>query len=263
MHVAAAGSGRGAAGTPRHDGAGVVDAVGPDVDGLTAGDFVWVWNASGTAREYLILPRRNVVPLPPGVSFDVGASLGVPALTAHRALTAAAGEPTRLVPGALTGRVVLVAGAAGPAENATIQLASWAGAHVVVAVSSPAEAESARAAGADHVRLPPPPGGGVLPPAADRAGLPGSPDGAALPESAESAPFPEPPDIVADLAAAADMTPDQQDEAVASVTAAAAAHRLRVGAEAGLPITRFPLAQVAAAYETAERHPTGKVLIDI
>ncbi|MEU8818958.1 alcohol dehydrogenase catalytic domain-containing protein [Actinoplanes sp. NPDC048796] len=240
MHVvgvipADAGSGR-TTGVPGQDGAGVVDAVGPDVPGPAVGDLVWVWGAQGTAQEYVVLPRRHVVPLPPGVSFDVGASLGVPALTAHRALTMAGDEPRRLVPGALTGRVVLVPGAAGAVENAAIQLASWAGAHVVVTVASPAEAELARAAGADHVRLPEPDGGGGLS---------------------------EPPDIVVDVAAAGSMTEEQRDEAVASVSAAVAAHRLRAGAGAGLPVTRFPLAEAAAAVETAAGQAAGRVLIDI
>ncbi|XVU21706.1 zinc-binding dehydrogenase [Actinoplanes sp. CA-054009] len=238
MHVA----GVNPAGAPERDGAGVVDAVGPDVPKPAVGDLVWVRGAEGTAQEYVVVPQRQAVPLPPGVSFDVGASLGVPALTAHRALTSAAGEPRRLVPGALTGRVVLVEGALGAAENAAIQLASWAGAHVVVTAGSAAEAELARAAGADHVRLPEPP--------------------VATGSPADAVPS-ETPDLVVDLSGAAVMTAEQEDEAVASVTAAMAAHRLRVGAEAGLPITRFPLARAGAADEAAGRQAAGRVLIDI
>ncbi|XVV08900.1 hypothetical protein ACQP2X_29105 [Actinoplanes sp. CA-131856] len=210
----------------------MVDAAGPEVPGLAVGDLVWVWGATGAVQKYMVVPRRHAVPLPPGISFDVGASLGVPALTAHRALTAATGEPRRLVPGALTGRVVLVAGASGAVENAAIQLASWAGAHVVVTAGSPAEAELARAAGADHVRLP------------------------------GSAPAEE-PDLVVDPAEAKNMTAEQRDEAVAAVTAAVAAHRLRVGPEAGLPITRFPLSEATTAFEAAGSQAAGKVLIDI
>jgi NADPH2:quinone reductase len=69
--------------TPNQDGAGVIDAVGPGVDGPVAGDRVWVFlaahgRASGTAQEFTVVPAANVVRLPEGVGFEVGASLGVP-----------------------------------------------------------------------------------------------------------------------------------------------------------------------------------------
>ncbi|WP_433861912.1 alcohol dehydrogenase catalytic domain-containing protein [Streptomyces sp. L7] len=115
---------------PNQDGAGVVDEVGAGVTTVRPGDRVWVWDAAyqrpdGTAQELAVLPENLVVPLPEGVSFDVGASLGIPALTAHRALTAherAAGE---LSPGSLDGRTVLIAGGAGAVGHAAIQLAVW------------------------------------------------------------------------------------------------------------------------------------------
>ncbi|MFZ0217410.1 MAG: alcohol dehydrogenase catalytic domain-containing protein, partial [Candidatus Dormiibacterota bacterium] len=93
---------------PNQDGAGVVDAVGPDVSTLAPGQRVWLWEAAwqrvnGTAQEYVVLPARQAVPLPDGASFDLGASLGIPALTAHRCLTVADGGPTRLAPGSLAG----------------------------------------------------------------------------------------------------------------------------------------------------------------
>ena len=65
--------------------------------------------------------------LPDGIGFDVAASLGVPAMTAHRALTVHEFGPARLAPGALDGRVVLVHGGAGAVGHAAIQLAVWAG----------------------------------------------------------------------------------------------------------------------------------------
>ena len=114
---------------PNHDGAGVVDEVGSGVDGLAAGDRVWVTLAGngrpggGTAQEYTVLPAARVFPLADAASFELGASVGIPALTAHRALTVAEDGPERLRPGSLDGRVVLVAGGAGAVGNAAIQLA--------------------------------------------------------------------------------------------------------------------------------------------
>ena len=80
----------------------------------------------------------------------MGASLGVPAITAHRALTVVRGRADRLAPGALSGRTVLVAGGAGAVGNAAIQLARWAGATVIATVSSDDKARLATAAGAHH-----------------------------------------------------------------------------------------------------------------
>src|SRR5476649_2255785 len=78
---------------PNQDGSGVVDAVGQGVEAALLGLRVWVWEAAhlrpagGTAQEYAVLPARHVVLLPDVASFDLGASLGVPFLTAHRCLT--------------------------------------------------------------------------------------------------------------------------------------------------------------------------------
>jgi len=142
--------------TPNQDGAGVVDALGEGVVDLAVGDRVWVYLAghqrpTGTAQEYTNLPAGRVVGLPGGTSFDIGASLGVPAMTAHRALTVSEDGPQRLHPGALAGEVVLVAGGAGAVGHAAIQLARWAGATVLTTVSSAAKAALATAAGAHHV----------------------------------------------------------------------------------------------------------------
>src|SRR6478609_10043871 len=141
---------------PGQDGAGVIDAVGPDVEEYAVGDRVWLVLAQhgrpyGTAAEYTVQPVERVAPLPAEASYDLGASLGVPAVTAHRALTAAEDGPHRLGPGTLAGRVVLVAGGAGAVGNAAIQLARWSGATVVTTVSSDEKAALATAAGAQHV----------------------------------------------------------------------------------------------------------------
>ena len=134
----------------------MIDAVGDGVTDLAVGDRVWVYLAgherpTGTAQEYTNLPADRVVRLPEGIGFDVGASLGVPAMTAHRALTVAEDGPRRLQPGALDGKVVLVAGGAGAVGHAAIQLARWAGATVITTISGPAKADLVTAAGAHHV----------------------------------------------------------------------------------------------------------------
>ena len=142
---------------PNQDGAGIVDAVGADVQNVTVGDRVWLALAayqrasSGSAQELAVLPAERVFPLPDNASFDQGASMGVPAITAHRALTVAEDGPRRLHPGALAGTTVLVAGGAGAVGHAAIQLARWAGASVITTVSSPVKAALAAAAGAQHV----------------------------------------------------------------------------------------------------------------
>ncbi len=133
---------------PHSDGAGIVDRVGTGVDPARIGERVWLWNgqwkrAFGTAAEAIALPSEQAVALPDGVSFAEGACLGIPALTAHRALT---------VDGALDGRRVLVAGGAGAVGQYAIQMAKLLGAAQVIAtVSSDEKAERARAAGADAV----------------------------------------------------------------------------------------------------------------
>ena len=125
--------------TPGQDGAGYVDALGAGVAGLTEGDRVWIYLGQyglpfGTAAEYCVLDWHRVVRLPDspgdGETFDLGADLGVPAITAHRALTSGLGN-SRLGPGSMAGQLVLVQGGAGAVGNAAIQLAAWSGATVI------------------------------------------------------------------------------------------------------------------------------------
>jgi NADPH2:quinone reductase len=142
---------------PNQDGTGVVDAIGVGVENIKLGDRVWLALAAyqrasgGTAQEFTVLPAQRVFALPDTASFELGASLGVPAITAYRALTVAEDGPRRLHPGALAAKVVLVAGGAGAVGHAAIQLARWAGATVITTVSGPAKAALATAAGAHHV----------------------------------------------------------------------------------------------------------------
>lgn len=278
---------------PNQDGAGIVDALGDGVDDLAVGDRVWLWDAAwqradGTAQEYVALPRAQAVALPAGASFDLGASLGIPALTAHRTLTANESGPARLAPGALAGRSVLVAGGAGAVGHAAIQLAKWAGATVVTTVSSAEKARLARAAGADHVvnyREQ-----DVV--AAVRAVLPGGVDTVVEVNPAANAALDArllapggTVAIYADDGGQSDVaipirasmfvnarwqfvltyttTPAQKQAAVAAVAAAVADGALPVGAEAGLPLHRFPLAETAAAHAAVHAGAVGKVLIDV
>ena len=131
---------------PHHDGSGVIDAVGPGVDEARVGQRVWLWFAAGrrwgTAAEWTVVPEHQATPLPEAASLELGASLGVPALTAHRCLFA---------DGEVAGGTVLVAGGAGAVGHFAIELARHHGARVVTTVSGPDKAELARAAGADLV----------------------------------------------------------------------------------------------------------------
>jgi NADPH2:quinone reductase len=131
---------------PHSDGAGVVHAVGAGVSPARIGERVWVWNAAwqrpgGTAAEYVVLPAAQAVPLPEGTDFDVGACLGIPALTAYHAAA---------VDGGVAGQSVLVAGGAGAVGHYAVQFARLLGARQVIAtVSSEAKAALALQAGAD------------------------------------------------------------------------------------------------------------------
>lgn len=132
---------------PDSDGAGVIDAVGPGVDAARVGQRVWVYNGQwdrphGTSAQYIALPAALAVPLADRLTWEQGACLGIPVMTAHRCL---------LAEGPIAGKTVLVTGGAGVVAHYAIQLAKWAGARVVTTVSSEAKAQHARAAGADVV----------------------------------------------------------------------------------------------------------------
>jgi NADPH2:quinone reductase len=132
---------------PHHDGAGVIDAVGEGVDAGRVGQRAWTWMAAagrpwGTAAQWSVVPAGRAVPLPDGISAELGASLGVPAVTAHRCLFA---------DGQVDGKTILVAGGAGAVGHFAIELAKFAGARVITTVSGPEKAELAGKAGADLV----------------------------------------------------------------------------------------------------------------
>lgn len=132
---------------PHSDGAGVIDALGPGIEGWKVGDRVWIHTAQrdrpfGTAAEHVALPTRLVVALPDNTDFVTGAGLGVPAMTAHVCLFS---------DGPIRGQDVLITGGAGAVGSYAVQLAKLGGARVLATVSTPEKAAIARAFGADHV----------------------------------------------------------------------------------------------------------------
>jgi NADPH:quinone reductase len=134
---------------PHSDGAGIVDLVGDDVPSEWVGRRVWCYGAQsyrpfGTAAEFTVVPLDHVAPLPENVPPDQGACLGIPGITAHRAVH---------VGGAVAGRTVLVQGAGGAVGMCAVQLARRAGARVIGSVRASAEEPAARAAGAHEVVL--------------------------------------------------------------------------------------------------------------
>jgi NADPH2:quinone reductase len=208
-------------------------------------------------------------------------------MTAHRALTTHENGPSRLAPGALDGRVVLVAGGAGAVGHAAIQLARWAGATVISTISSDAKAALATAAGAHHTV------NYREDDAADRIRAI-APDGVdivvevSIPQNAQLIPkvlanhglismYANNGGDEATLPIRPNMglnaryqflllyTVGQEalDAAAADLTSALADGVLPVGEDAGLPLTFFPLEQTADAHRAVENDTVGKVLINV
>lgn len=261
---------------PHLDGSGTIDAVGSGVAESRVGQRVWVWMAAagrrwGTAAQWSVLPSRQAVPLPDGASDELGACLGVPAITAHRCLVA---------DGPVRDKAVLVAGGAGAVGHFAIELAKFFGARVATTVSGPQKADLARRAGADLVvnyreataadQL------RAFAPTMDRivelalgANLEldlavSGPSTHIVDYAAE----PSDPVLPVRRCMTANLTlrfvllyalpAEAMDQAVTDVSAALAA-----GALTALPITRFPLDQIVAAQEGVEAGAVGKVLLEI
>jgi NADPH:quinone reductase len=112
---------------PHSDAAGVIEAVGEGVDRARLGRRVWVYGAQsyrpfGTAAEFTVVPGTLAVDLPDAVPDEIGACLGIPGITAHRAVFA---------DGAIDGATVLVHGVLGGVGSLAAQVATWAGATVI------------------------------------------------------------------------------------------------------------------------------------
>lgn len=262
---------------PNQDGAGVIDAVGDGVDPSRVGERVWVYHAAagrptGTAAQYVCLPQEQVVPLPEGVSFDHGAGLGIPGITAHRCLFA---------DGPLEGRTVLVTGGAGGVGHAAVQLARWAGARVIATVSTDEKAQLAEAAGAHDVLRYRDPGfsdrlrslaadgidrvvdvalainlADYLPALAEHAVV------ACYARDRDEARVPIRPlmwaNIVLRFVLVYGLPQAALDRAVADLATA-----LHDGALRPLPTHRFPLDRIHDAHEAVRGGVTGKVLVDL
>jgi NADPH2:quinone reductase len=277
---------------PGQDGAGVVTAVGQGVDAGLIGHRVWIWEAAyqrpdGTSQQVALVPVRQIVRLADEISFDVGAALGVPFITAHRCLTVGEHAPERLGPGALAGHTVLVAGGAGAVGNAAIQLARWSDALVITTVSSPEKGGLAALAGADHVinyreqdvaaeirKIVPDGVDSVVEVAiAKNAEL----DTDVLKIGGSLASYANDGGSEVTLSIRALMSKnarvqfvllytapeESKRRAIDDITSALSAGAIRVGADAGLPLHHYPLDHTGEAHSAVENSAIGKVLIDV
>ncbi len=132
---------------PHSDGAGVIEAVGNGVDQSRIGERVWIHQAQhncrfGTAAERVAVPSVRAPRLPEQVSFEIGAGLGIPAMTAHRCVFAD-GDPR--------GSTIVITGGAGRVGHYAIQWASQAFARVIATASTPADEHACLEAGATAV----------------------------------------------------------------------------------------------------------------
>lgn len=261
---------------PNQDGAGVIDRVGAGVDESRVGERVWLYlaawrNAYGTAAEYSVVPQERAVPLPDGVSFDLGASLGVPAMTAHRCLFADGDLPP----------TVLVHGGAGAVGHFAIELARAAGATVISTVSGPEKGELAKAAGAHHVvnYRGDDPAGQIREAAPDGVGrivevdlganlaldLAVAAPNATIVTYAATSRKPELTvrelmfrNLVLRFMMLYTVPEEALRQAASDVTAA-----LRAGQLTPLPVHRYTLDETAAAHDAVEAGAVGKVLVDV
>jgi NADPH2:quinone reductase len=261
---------------PNQDGAGVIVAVGEAVAHSRVGERVWLYlsqwrRAQGTAAQWIALPSELAVALPDETSLELGAGLGIPAVTAHRCLFA---------DGSIDGASVLVAGGAGAVGHAAIELARWGGARVATTVSSAEKERLAADAGAELVvnyRT-------QDAVAAIRAWAPGGVDrivevavGANAELDAEviapgrdimsygapDKPYEVPRELMVKngslrFVLVYTMPEAAKRQAVEDITEA-----LGRGALSALPAVRFPLEQIDAAHEAVREHAVGKVLVEL
>jgi NADPH2:quinone reductase len=262
---------------PHSDGAGEIEAVGAGVLASRVGERVWLWNGQwqrpfGTAAEFIVLPAAQAVPLPGNVSFEAGACLGIPAMTAYHAVELAVGH---------NAKTVFVSGGAGSVSQYVIQFAKARGATVITTISSEDKAKAAREAGADHCidykredvgqRVAEITGkGGVdciiemdlstnakLIPAVLR------PKGSVIiygtgPEATIPAFFCLSNSILLQFFLVYQLDAEQRQRAAAGITQALAAGKLinRIG-------PTFPLTEIAAAHEAVERGTIGNVIVKV
>jgi len=130
--------------TPGTDAAGMVEAMGPGVEGWQHGDRAYTSaTISGAYAGWTLATAATTHPLPHGLTTEQGAALGIPYATAWRALVQrAAAQP---------GETVLVHGASGGVGLAAVQIARTLGLRVIGTAGTPRGADLVRAHGADHV----------------------------------------------------------------------------------------------------------------
>ncbi|MEC4015771.1 NADPH:quinone reductase [Streptomyces sp. H27-D2] len=261
---------------PHSDGAGVVDAVGAGVDRSRVGRRVWCYRAQsyrpfGTAAQYTVVPASRAVPLPAQVTTEQGACLGIPGLTAHRAVFA---------DGPVRGRTVLVTGGVGAVGRAAVALARRDGARVIATVRHKTDLAEAEDNGADHALLT---GGGLAEQVCELTGGEGVDrvieiafganvaldaallaQGGVLVSYATDDPQPRLPfwellfkNVTVRLLGSDDFPESLNRAAADDLSAAAAAGDLR------FPVAEvFPLERIAAAHQAVERPAgPGRVLV--
>jgi NADPH:quinone reductase len=261
---------------PHSDGAGVIDAVGDGVESGRIGQRVWTYGAQsyrpfGTAAQFTCVPDAQAVPLPDEVSDESGACLGIPGITAHRAIFS---------DGAVAGTTILVHGVLGSVSSLAAQLARWDGATVIGTVVRGDDLEKVDTAAVSHLialddgdpaaairRLAPDGVDRVVDVAfSDNADL----DAAVAANAAVIAAYasridrPEIPfwpllfaNVTLRLLGSDDFSPEAKQQAAADLTAAA-----RVGALNIRVAPAHPLAEIAAAHEHVDKGPrNGRVLV--
>ena len=260
---------------PHSDGAGEIDVVGAGVAPSRLGERVWTWNGQwkrpfGTAAEYITLPEIQAVRLPDAISFEAGACLGIPALTAWHAIDIAS---------AANGKTLLIVGGTGAVAHYAIQFAKARGAFVLTTVSSPEKAKIAREAGANVTidykaenvgeRVMALTKGGVdavieLDLTANAALLPGvlRPRGTLVvygtgPQVQFPGSFCLVNNITVKFLLVYELTPEERARAVADITRMLEGNRLIHNVAA-----TFPLREIVAAHETVEQgKATGNVVM--
>lgn len=263
---------------PHSDGAGVIDAVGAGADSSRIGRRVWVYGAQsyrpyGTAAQATVVPQQLAVELPDEVPDEVGAALGIPGITAHRAVFA---------DGAVTGQVILVHGVLGAVGSLAAQLATWAGATVIGTVRKRADLDAVPQGSVAHAvaldeddvvarvhRIAPGGVGRIIEVALSaNADLDAAlvAQGGTIAAYASPADRPELPfwpllfaNVTLRLLGSDDIPPKAKAQAARDLTSAAASGDLhvRIGAS-------YPLDQIAAAHLAVEAgHTPGRILIAI
>jgi NADPH2:quinone reductase len=263
---------------PHSDGAGVIDAVGDGVDSDRIGQRAWVYGAqsyrpNGTAAQLTCVPERQAVPLPDGVSDELAACLGIPGITAHRAVFS---------DGRVAGKTVLVHGVLGSVSSLAAQLARWGGATVIGTVVHSGDLEKVDASAVSYaIALDDPDAASAIrahaPNGVDRIVEVDFSDNADLDTAvvandaviaayASRAERPELPfwpllfaNITLRLLGSDDFPPEAKQQAGADLTNAANTGALTIPIAAA-----YPLIEVAAAHEHVDHGPrNGRILLAI